>query len=224
MLVRTHAPCSRMTDANTPHLRTFIFVSLLALMVCLPSAGGQVLTGQIDGAVQDSSGAVVPNATITITNSGENLVQRVVKAGEHGDFTAPLLSVGTYSVTVSASGFKAFTVKNVDVHVGSPVTIPVTLTVGQVSEDVTVTAAVLGAQLDNAAAGTLIESQQVVGLSLSSRNYLQLMYIQPGISSGVPGPDDRGNITTSGQVNTQTFSVNGNERRRTDTSSTVQTR
>jgi hypothetical protein len=210
MLVRTLAPCSRMTDASTPHVRTFIFVSLLALLVCLPSAGGQVLTGEIDGAVQDSSGAVVPNATITITNSGENLVPRVVKAGEHGDFTAPLLSVGTYSVTVSASGLKTFTVKNVDVHVGSPVTIPVTLTVGQVSEDVTVTAAILGAQLDNAAAGTLIESQQVVGLSLSSRNYLQLMYIQPGISSGVPGPDDRGNITTSGQVNTQTFSVNGN--------------
>jgi Carboxypeptidase regulatory-like domain len=183
---------------------------LLLVLACSLPACGQMLTGEIDGAVHDASGAAVPGASVTITNSGEHLVQRVVKTDEQGGFTAPLLSVGTYALSVSASGFKTSTVNGVEVHVGSPVNIPVSLALGGVSETVTVTADQLMTQLDTASAGTLIESRQVTGLSLSSRNYLQLMYIQPGISSGAPGPDDRGNITTSGQVNTQTFSVNGN--------------
>ncbi len=175
-----------------------------------PGLYAQVLSGEIDGSVRDASGAVVPNATVTITNTGLRLVQRVVRSGAQGEFTAPLLSVGTYSLSISAAGFKSFTVSNVQVHVGSPVNVPITLSVGAVSETVRVSADAVTTQLDTASAGTLIESRQVTGLPLSSRNYLQLMYIQPGISSAPPGPDDRGNITTSGAVNTQTFSVNGN--------------
>ena len=197
--------------ATTGNAHRWVLASLLT--ITLPfyqhALQAQVLTGEIDGSVQDSSGAVVPNATVTITNTGEHLVQRIVKTGSNGEFTAPLLSVGTYSLTISSPGFKSFTVSSVDVHVGSPVTLPVKLSLGTVAETVSVSADQIATQLDTAAAGTLIEAQQVTGLSLSSRNYLQLMYIQPGISSGAPGPDDRGNITTSGQVNVQTFSVNG---------------
>ncbi|MDE1177935.1 MAG: carboxypeptidase-like regulatory domain-containing protein [Edaphobacter sp.] len=160
--------------------------------------------------MRDNSGAIVPGATVTITNTDQNLTARVVKSGAQGDFTAPLLKVGTYAIQVSAPGFASVNISGIEVHVGSPAAIPVTLSPGEVSQAVTVSASQVAPQLDTAASATLIQSQQVTGLSLSSRNYLQLMYIQPGISSGVPGPDDRGNITTSGQVNAQTFSVNGN--------------
>jgi hypothetical protein len=182
-------------------------VLLLLTPLC---TSGQVLTGEIDGTVRDGTGAVVPNATVTITNTDESLVERTVKTNAQGQFTAPLLSSGSYSLAVSAEGFQTYTVSGIRVHVGQPSTVAVALSAGAVSQAVTVTANEISSQLDTAASSTLIDSQQVTGLSLSSRNYLQLLYIQPGISGGIPGPDDRGNITTSGAVNTQTFSVNGN--------------
>ena len=181
-----------------------------AMLLNVAPLRAQVLTGEIDGLVRDSSGAVVPNAEVTVRNSDQNLTVRTVKSDNQGQFTVPLLSVGDYSIAVSAPGFKTDTISAIPVHVGQPANVPVTLSPGRVTEDVTVTADAIAPQTDTAASSTLVESRQVTGLSLSSRNYLQLMYIQPGISSGIPGPDDRGNITTSGQVNTQTFSVNGN--------------
>ena len=182
-----------------------------ALLLSMPLCTfGQVLTGEIDGTVRDGTGAVVPNATVTITNTDEGLVERTVKTNTQGQFTVPLLSSGSYSLAVSAEGFQTYTVSGIRVHVGQPSTVPVDLSAGAVSQAVTVTANEISSQLDTAASSTLIDSQQVTGLSLSSRNYLQLLYIQPGISGGIPGPDDRGNITTSGAVNVQTFSVNGN--------------
>jgi hypothetical protein len=183
----------------------------MVLLFCVsPGAFAQVITGEIDGTVRDSSGAMVPNATVTVTNTDENLVARTVKSNQQGEFTAPLLTIGGYSVTVAATGFKTVTASGIQVHVGQPFTVPVVLALGTITENVTVTAATVAPQIDSSASSTLIESKQVTGLSLSSRNYLQLMFLQPGVSSGPPGPDDRGNITTSGQVNTQTFSVNGN--------------
>ena len=171
---------------------------------------GQVLTGEIDGTVTDESGAAVTNAAVAITNADQNLKERTVKTDSQGQFTAPLLPVGSYSISISAPGFKTYTVSGVEVHVGQPSNVPVRLSLGVISQEVSVQASAITTQLDSAASNTLINSEQVTQLSLSSRNYLQLLYIQPGISGGIPGPDDRGNITSSGAVNTQVFSVNGN--------------
>ena len=197
---------------NLRNLPLSLFQAVIVLLVLLSvrPADAQVLTGEIGGVVRDAAGAVVPNATVIITNTDVNLVQRTVQTDAQGQFTAPLLSVGSYSVTVSAGGFKTNTVNGIQVHVGQPAEVPVVLSIGQVSESVTVIANTISPQLDTPASATLVESAQITGLSLSSRNYLQLLYIQPGISGGIPGPNDRGNITTSGQVNVQSFSVNGN--------------
>ena len=181
-----------------------------ALLLSPTHASAQVLTGEIDGTVHDASGAVIPNATVTITNSDQNLVERTVKTDSVGQFTAPLLSVGSYSINVEAPGFQTSVINNIQVHVGQPSAIPVSLSAGQVSQTVDVSASETTAQLDSASSSTLIEGKQAADLPLSSRNYLQLLYLQPGISGGIPGPDERGNITFTGQVNTQSFSVNGN--------------
>jgi len=169
----------------------------------------QISSGEIDGTVKDPSGAAIPHATVVITNTSQNLKARTVETDALGQFTAPLIPIGTYSVTVNAQGFKSFTVGGIDVHVGEPSVVPVVVEVGSTTEQVTVSARALGVQLDSAAAGTLIDQQATTELPLSSRNFLQLMQIQPGISTNVPGPDSRGNITTTGAVNTQNFSVNG---------------
>jgi hypothetical protein len=173
------------------------------------SAGAQVSQGEIDGTVKDSAGAVVPHATVVLTNTDQNLKVRTVQTDSAGQFTAPLIPIGTYSVTVNVQGFKTFTVSGLEVHVGSPAVVPVQLALGSITQEVDVTAAQLAVQLDSAAAGTLIDQKETTQLPLSSRNFLQLMQIQPGISTNVPGPDSRGNITTTGAVNTQNFSVNG---------------
>lgn len=194
---------------NAVGLRAYVLF-VLSLFLITPHLRGQVSTGELDGVVRDGSGAVVPNATVVITNSDQKLVARTLQTDAQGQFTAPLLTVGNYSVTVSAQGFEAAKVNSIAVHVGTPSVVPVSMAIGAVTQSVTVSADQLAPQLDTAASSTLIDNKQVTGLSLSSRNYMQLLYIQPGISSNVPGPDDRGNITTSGQVNAQTFSFNGN--------------
>ncbi|MBZ5629603.1 MAG: carboxypeptidase-like regulatory domain-containing protein, partial [Acidobacteriia bacterium] len=79
----------------------FAFVLLLAA-----TAWGQVTTGLIAATVKDASGAVVPNATVTLTNTDTNVVVRTVKTGGGGEFTAPLLPIGHYSLSVEAGGFQ----------------------------------------------------------------------------------------------------------------------
>ncbi len=207
---------TKFTRTSTLSLRLAIPALGLAAGVCLaglvsPSAHAQVLTGEIDGTVRDATGAVVPKAMVTITNSDEKLKSRTIKTDSVGQFTAPLLTIGTYSVTVAAPGFKTITVDGLEVHVGQPSTVPVVLAVGAEDQQIEVTAGSLQPQLDSAAASTLIDTEQITELPLSSRNYIQLLSIQPGISGTIPGgTNDRGNIRPTGAVNTQQFSVNGN--------------
>lgn len=184
---------------------------LLIVMSCLCFAVsfGQNLTGEIDGVVKDSSGAVVPNAPVTVTDTDQNLTVRTLRTDQQGRFTVPLLPVGRYSLKVELAGFKTSTVSDLQVHVNEPISVPVVLSLGTAAQTVTVTASDLTLQLDSPAAGTLIDHTQMTQLSLSNRNFLQTLYLQPGISGGIPGPDARGNVTSTGKVNTQTFSVNG---------------
>ena len=73
-------------------------VCLLAVLLCCAGAWAQVTTGLIAATVKDTSGAVVPNATVTLTNTDTNVVVRTVKTGGGGEFTAPLLPIGHYSL------------------------------------------------------------------------------------------------------------------------------
>ena len=193
-------------------LRAFlpaVFAVLLAALLLAPvHLCAQNLTGEIDGVVKDSSGAVVVNATVTVKNTDQNLVDRTVRTNGQGEFTAPLLSIGNYAVTVEMSGFQA-TTENVSVHVNQPVSLDVALTPGNSTQTVQVTANSVAPELNSAAAGTLINHRQMTQLSLSSRNFEQLLYIQPGISGPIPGPKDRGSISPSGALNPATFAVNG---------------
>ena len=166
----------------------------------------QNLTGAIDGVVHDSSGAAVPNARVTIRNTDQNLVERTVSTDGQGQFTAPLLATGHYSVTVEAAGFETTTVSHIAVHVNQPVSVPVTLSLGKTTQTVNVTANPVAPQVETAAAGTLLDGTQVRQLSLSERNFEQLLSLQPGISGYTSG---RGIVSAGGQTNSANFSVNG---------------
>jgi Carboxypeptidase regulatory-like domain len=199
---------SSLREQRTITLAVALIV-LFGFTASTPFAHAQITQGEIDGVVKDSAGAVVPHASVVLTNVDQGLRVRTVQTDAGGQFTAPLIPVGTYLVTVDVQGFKTFHVTGLSVHVGAPTVVPVTLQVGSISEQVEVSASSLSVRLDTAAAGTIIDQHETTELPLSSRNFLQLMQIQPGVSTNVPGPDSRGNITTTGAVNTQTFSVNG---------------
>jgi hypothetical protein len=190
-----------------------ILCCLAALFATGPlvrTASGQALTGEIDGRVLDSSGAAIPDVTVVVKNDDENLVVRTVKTNTQGEFTASLLALAHYSVTVSAPGFQRTTSK-LDVHTGIISAANFTLSPGTVTQAVDVTAdTVVEPQLDSSAAGTLIPSRKITQLSLSSRNFVQLLAIQPGVSGGIPGgTQDRGAISTAGGVNSANYEVNG---------------
>ena len=204
-------------DAESrPAKRTGWRIGWLAQLVliaafCLLSTAAllaQNLTGEIDGVVRDTLGAVIPDAAVTVTNSDQNLVVRTIKSNAQGDFAATLLAIGDYSVKVEASGFQR-AAERVTVHVNQPVALSIQLSPGAASQTIEVTTSAVAPQLDTSAAGTLINNTQMTQLSLSSRNFEQLLYIQPGISGPIPGPKDRGQITSSGTINIAAFSVNG---------------
>ena len=185
-----------------------LLFAMFMLTTGIPKLYAQNLTGEIDGVVKDPTGAVIPDATVTVKNTDQNLVVRTITSNGQGQFTAPLLAIGHYAVIGKATGFQT-TTENLDVHVGMPVTVSLKLTPGTTAQTVQVTASQLQPQLDTAAAGTLISNRQITQLSLSSRNFMQMLYLQPGVSGGIPGPDTRGSISTSGKTNVQNFSVSG---------------
>jgi hypothetical protein len=173
-------------------------------------ASAQELTGEIDGRITDSSGAMVPNATVTIRNEDQKIVARTVQTNTQGQFSAPLLPLARYSVSVSAAGFRPAETF-VEVHTGITSAANFSLALGAVTEAVSVTAdSLIAPQSDSPAAGTLIPSTKITQLSLSSRNFVQLVAIQPGVSGDIPGgTQDRGAISSAGKVNSANYEVNG---------------
>src|SRR5207302_5661952 len=89
-----------------------LFVLLLVVGLCVGWCGraaAQEVTGSVSGTVTDSKGGVVPNAKVTITNTDQQIMVRTLTTDEHGQYAAPLLPVGHYSVTVEIAGFKRVT-------------------------------------------------------------------------------------------------------------------
>ena len=127
-----------------------------ALITISATVWAQNVTGQISGTVKDPTGAVVPNATITVTNTDQGAVVRTVTTSAGGDFSAPLLPVGRYSLTVEAPGFQKFTQTGIVVNVNDRLTFFPTLTVGAGGQQVTVQAEVNQVDLQSPQASGLI--------------------------------------------------------------------
>src|SRR5579862_9475783 len=102
----------------------------LSVLFALPLAClGQDITGSIAGTALDPSGAGVPGAKVTITETQKNTVVRTVTTGADGNYSAPLLDVGKYSVTIEAKGFKRATQKDIVLNVNDKLTVNLRLEV-----------------------------------------------------------------------------------------------
>ncbi|HKT69547.1 MAG TPA: carboxypeptidase regulatory-like domain-containing protein [Terriglobales bacterium] len=180
------------------------FLIACAFLFFLLPLHAQKITGTISGVVSDPTGAVVANATVTITNVATGLA-RTATSSEIGEFTAPDLPNGTYRIVVQAPNFMESVVEKVEVHVASTALVNVQLKLGSTSEQVTVEANAIQVQTDSAQLGEVVLGQQVKDLPLNGRNFVELTQMQPGVSSA--RTFDAVGKGLKGGVN---FAVNGN--------------
>ena len=163
-------------------LRLTCTLSVLLLCFAL-SSFGQAVNATLLGIVTDASGAVVPNAKVTITevNTG---VSRSGQTNESGNYTFPDLPPGQYSVTVEAAGFKKETRRDIALAVNSTHRVDIQLQPGEVTETIEITGAAPALQTDRADTGRNIDTMVVSELPVlvSNRNYQALLALVPGTS------------------------------------------
>jgi carboxypeptidase family protein len=164
----------------------------------------QKTSGTIRGLVTDPSGAVVPSTVVVIRNN-ETGSTRTVNTNSQGEYIAPELPTGTYTVAVNAPGFKVATANGVALHVSSTQVLNLQLQVGSALEQIIVNADELQVQTDNAALGEVVNGAQVRELPLNGRNFVALTLLQPGVAAG-----ENFGIKYKGVLGTVDFSVNGN--------------
>jgi hypothetical protein len=163
----------------------------------------QELQATLNGTVTDSSGAVIPGATVTITQNGVNGAARTVVTSDRGSYTATNLPAGNYTVTVTASGFQTFAAKNVTLFVAQTRSVNAKLQLGSVTQTVTVQQNAVSVDTTTSALAGTISGTQVRELQLNNRNFEQLVTLQPGVVSALP--DEVG----FGLSNTDQIAVNG---------------
>src|SRR6185437_1471677 len=157
---------------------------IAALVVFSPAALGQE-NATVTGTITDSSGAVVPNATVVLTNTATG-VSRQVTSNSVGAYRFPNVGIGTYDLVVTASGFSKSTRTGIVVNVASTITADAKLNVGSQAQTVTVAAQALQVQTETSEVSTLISGEQVRQLSTNGRNIVQLAALGMGVSSSLP--------------------------------------
>lgn len=139
---------------------------------------------QISGTITDASGAAVPDAEVSVTNSATGLTKKVASDAS-GNYVVLDIPIGSYNVRASAKGFKAALVQGVQVDVGSKPSIPLTLLIGERDETVSVEADSVLIQTTSAEVGSVVTSEQATQIQLNGRNYVQLIALSPGVSQTV---------------------------------------
>jgi hypothetical protein len=161
-------------------MRFIRIVMVGVLLGSLSTICGQGVRATLVGRVTDESGAVVPQAKITITNLGTN-ESRTVEVGEDGEFAIPQLAPGEYSLTAERTGFRRDVRRGIMLETGQQARMDVVLKVGQVTESVEVAATAPIVSSENAALGNVVDQKKIVELPLNGRDYLQLAFLQPNV-------------------------------------------
>ncbi|MFN7934876.1 MAG: TonB-dependent receptor [Bryobacteraceae bacterium] len=156
------------------------FLSLILAIAMATPLAAQTTTGTVTGFVTDAGGALIAEASVKLTNTGTGLVQ-TTSTNETGSYVFPLVQPGSYQITVEKSGFQVFA-RTFNIAVTQQARIDAQLTVGQVSESVTVSAASVVLEPDSSNLGQVISQRQVVDLPLNGRNPFALAALTPGVT------------------------------------------
>jgi len=182
----------------------FLTIAILASQLILIHPAGlaqTVSTGAITGIVTDPSGASIPGVTSTATEKATG-AKRVTTTDATGSYQLSLLPPGDYQLQFSAQGFKTVIPPTVTVVVTEISTLNVQLVLGETVETVEVNSTVQLVQSQSATLGTVVDSQTMTQVPLSTRNYTQILTMSPGVVADVSSSANLGN-------GTQDFYVNG---------------
>jgi hypothetical protein len=182
---------------------TYVLLMILCASAFATTALAQD-TGQITGTVHDSTGAILPNANVVVSNKTSGL-SRETTTNSAGDYLAAGLGQGKYDVTVSANGFKTYVAKSVVLDAAQKLRVDVTLEVGAISEQVVVSGEnVAQVETQTGEMATTITSTQISELELNGRNFTQLVTLTPGV--GNSGTRGEAGVGVNGSI---LYNVNG---------------
>ena len=182
---------------------------LTAALVCLALLPGRALAqyenGSIVGSVHDASGAVVPDATVKVTNIATGVVS-TRQSNESGDYEVPALRVGQYNIEITRTGFAPARARDITVSVGARQRIDLTLQIGEASTTVEVSGVSLQVETDTSQRGEIVTQYQTAALPLVSRNYSDLIGLTTGVRQTTGSMSSTSNM---GLTREGSFNVNG---------------
>ncbi len=161
-------------------------------------------TATIVGAVTDATGAVIPGAKVTVSNPLKGYTRELI-ASSAGEYTAYKIPIGEYVVTAQAPGFQKLVRSGITLSVGQTLRVDLQMTLGQVTQEVTVTGNVARVETETSAISDVVTAQQIANLELNGRNFLGLYLLVPGAM-----PDDSFDQTKIGIEGFAGVSFNGN--------------
>jgi hypothetical protein len=201
-----------MTRRTVSERLLIVLVAVAVAGLALPSpARAQAVYGSIAGSIEDSTGAALPGASVTITSVERHTADTVV-TNSSGNYSKERLLPGTYSVKAELSGFRPAVVPSVRVNLDAQTKVDLRLDVGQMTEAVEVTAS--EGQLlktDRADVATTFETRQISELPIIDRNFTKLILLTPGTQqqawNHAASENPQGSVQT--QVNGQSFAGTG---------------
>ena len=164
-------------------VRPVIILSLLMGLSWPLSVRAQVITATVLGTVKDQSGAVLPGATVTAKSENTGSVRTVV-SDEAGRYRIPALPVGHYEVRAELSGFRSELRQGIELAVGQELALDLTLSVGDLTEQVVVTSEASIVQTTSASVAGVVDQARITNLPLNGRDFTQLALVQPGVLQG----------------------------------------
>jgi Carboxypeptidase regulatory-like domain len=163
----------------------FALLAIVSLLLFQSPAVAQgTSTGSVQGIVADQSGATVPDATVVLTNVANGAALNS-QTDASGSFSFPIVAAGRYTLRVNKSGFKTYVQSEFAVNAASPVKLNVALTLGQTTEEVTVSEAPVAINTVTASEGNTVTGKQMNELPLTNRLFTQLVLLEPGVSSSI---------------------------------------
>src|SRR5260370_3881794 len=165
---------------HTARAMQALCLNIAVILVCVPlfSQGSQ---GRILGTLTDQTGGVISGGTVTVLDVDRG-VSRTLTTGDSGEYNAPNLLPGTYTVRAEAKGFKVVERQKILLEVGKEVRVDLTLQPGAQEQTITITEALPLVETSNATLGGTLSNQTINDLPLNGRNYINLLTLRPGMT------------------------------------------